>query len=178
MALQETSEYLEERIRHQFPALFITLVSVLIGLVLADLVAEAQARMVLWPLSLATLRTWGQIGAQGASAMTAWVIYSHIGISRERIPMLADSFIAFVVPLTILIGTSLVGRAAIWPFFYYGSASLAVSLVTVRWLLHLSRGEAKLAALSRLLQTRGLFRMFYGGIPDLCRRRVSSTSTG
>src|SRR5579862_1918910 len=97
----ETHEQLEHRIREQFPALFITLVSVLIGLALADLVAEARARMVLWPLSLSTLRTWCQLSANFFSALGAWVVYAHIGISRRRIPGLSDAFIAFSMPIIL-----------------------------------------------------------------------------
>lgn len=166
MDQRRTGGELEARIKHQFPALFITLLSVLVGLVLADLVSEARARMVLWPLNLETLRTWGQVTAHGASAMTAWIVYSHIGASRERIPSLSDSLVAFIVPLTLLLALSLIGKREIWPWFYYASFSLVVSLVTSMWLLHLSRDEPGMAHLSRLLLTRGYFVIFYVGIPS------------
>lgn len=155
----------ESRIRQQFPALFITLLSVLIGLVLADLVAEARTRLVLWPLNLDTLRTWGQVTAHAASAVTAWIVYSHLGISHERIPSLADSVVSFVVPLTLLFAMPLIGKEQIWPWFYYASGSLVVSLATSMWLLHLSRDEAGLARLGRYLRTRGYFAIFYVGTP-------------
>jgi hypothetical protein len=67
----ETHEELEHRIREQFPALYITLVSVLIGLALADLVAEARAHMALWPLTVDTLRTWGELTGNLFSALAA-----------------------------------------------------------------------------------------------------------
>lgn len=156
---------LERRIKLQFPALFITLLSVLIGLVLADMVAEARTRIELWPLNVETLRSWGQLGAHTASALTAWIIYSHIGISHERIPSLSDSVVAFIVPLTLLLAMSLIGRELIWPWFYYGSFSLVVSLATSMWLLHLSRGEPEMARFAHLLRTRGYFVIFYVGIP-------------
>lgn len=156
---------LEERIKHQFPSLFITLLSVLIGLVLADLVSEIRDRLTLWPLNIDTLRTWGQIMAHGSSAVTAWIIYSHLGISHERVPSLADSIVSFVVPLTLLFAMPLIGVSEIWPWFYYASASLVISLVTSMWLLHLSRDEPSLARLNKLLLTRGYFAIFYVGIP-------------
>ena len=156
---------LERRIKLQFPALFITLLSVLIGLVLADMVAEARTRIELWPLNVETLRSWGQLGAHTASALTAWIIYYHIGISHERIPSLSDSVVAFIVPLTLLLAMSLIGRELIWPWFYYGSFSLVVSLATSMWLLHLSRGEPEMARFAHLLRTRGYFVIFYVGIP-------------
>jgi hypothetical protein len=158
-------EAIEHRIKHQFPGLFITLLSVLVGLVLADMVSEARSRMVLWPLNVETLRTWGQLAAHCASSMTAWIIYSHIGISHERVPSLSDSIVAFIVPLTLLLAMSLIGRELIWPWFYYASFSLVVSVATSMWLLHLSRGEPEMARFAHLLRTRGYFVIFYVGIP-------------
>lgn len=156
---------LESRIRHQFPSLFITLLSVLIGLVFADLVQEARQRLALWPLNIDTLRTWGQVLAHGSSAVTAWIIYSHLGISHERVPSLADSIVSFIVPLTLLFAMPLIGREEIWPWFYYASGSLVISLVTSMWLLHLSREEPGLARLNQRLHKSGYFAIFYIGIP-------------
>ena len=162
---QTATATLESRIKHQFPSLFITLLSVLIGLVLADLVSEIRERIALWPLTIDTLRTWGQITAHGSSAVAAWIIYSHLGISHERVPSLADSVVTFIVPLTLLFAMPLIGREEIWPWFYYASGSLVISLATSMWLLHLSRNEPGLARLNTLLRTRGYFAIFYGGIP-------------
>src|SRR5438477_6555814 len=119
---------LEDRIKLQFPALFITLLSVLIGLVFADLVSEAHTRMTLWPLTVGALRTWGQIFAMGTCALTSWVFLAHLGISRLRIPTLDDSLIVFMTPVPLLIGNSLVGLKEIWPWFYYACFFLAISL--------------------------------------------------
>ena len=76
---------LEDRIKQQFPSLFITLLSVLIGLVFADLVSEARARMTLWPLNIDTLRTWGQVVAMGTNTLNCWVFLAYIGIARVRL---------------------------------------------------------------------------------------------
>ena len=162
---RKTPKTLESRIKVQFPALFITLLSVLIGLVLADMVAEARTRIALWPLDIETLRNWGQLAAHTASALTAWIVYSHIGISHERIPTLSDSILAFIVPLTLLLAMSLIGREDVWPWFYYASFSLIVSIATSMWLLHLSRGEAEMAHFDQLLRKRGYYHIFYLGIP-------------
>ncbi|MGA9795442.1 MAG: hypothetical protein WBQ17_07890 [Rhizomicrobium sp.] len=163
--MSEPPHSLEFRVRHQFPALFITLVSVLIGLVLADLVAEARARMVLWPLSLATLRTWAQLGAMGTSALLAWIVYSHTGITRERVPTLMDSLIAFLVPIPLLIGTTLVGRDDIWPWFYYASGYLVLSMFTVVWMLRAVGKDTQHAPFRAMLRPSGMLSIFYAGIP-------------
>lgn len=156
---------LADRIKVQFPGLFITLLSVLVGLVLADMVSEARTRIALWPLDVVTLRNWAQLAAHTSSALTAWIIYSHIGISHERVPSLSDSVVAFVVPLTLLLAMSLIGRDEVWPWFYYASFSLGVSLATSMWLLYLSRDEPEMAYFGRLLRTRGYFIIFYIGLP-------------
>src|SRR5437764_1055782 len=61
---------LRTRVIEQTPTVFITLVSVLIGLVLSDLVTEARSRMQLWPLGLSPGRLPGPArpadGAAGA----------------------------------------------------------------------------------------------------------------
>jgi hypothetical protein len=166
MDSRETRENLESRIKDQFPALFITLVSVLIGLVLADLVAEARTRMHLWPITLSSLRTWFQLAGNGFSALVAWVIYAHIGISRRRIPSLADASIAFILPLTLLFGTSFVGIESMWPWLYFASCLLLFSLLSTIWLLHIMRlEETELASFSRLRRPGGFLSIFAMGIP-------------
>jgi hypothetical protein len=105
---------IEQRIKDQFPAVFITLVSVLVGLALSDLVAEARAHMTLWPLNLATLRTWAQIFANGTSAIAVWIVFAHVGIARRRVPDIFDSLIAFGPPLLLLMANSFVGQKEIW----------------------------------------------------------------
>lgn len=156
---------MEERVKQQFPALFITFVSVLIGLVFADLVSEARARMTLWPLNLATLRTWAQIFSMAASAFAAWVVYSHLGISRHRIPSFADSFIAVLVPTPLLIYNSFVGRPHIWLWFYLASPYLLVCLVSSLWQLRLMAAEREIHTLRHLYRPTGFLGIFYAGAP-------------
>jgi hypothetical protein len=156
---------LDDRIRQQFPTLIITLLSVLVGLVFADLVSEARARMTLWPLNLGTLRTWAQIFAMGSSAFAAWVVYSHIGISRQRIPSFADSFIAFLAPVPLLIFNSFVGQKTIWPWFYFAGIYLAICLATSLWQLRLAGADGELKALRHLYRPTGFLLIFYIGVP-------------
>ena len=156
---------LEERIKHQFPSLFITLLSVLIGLVFADLVSEVHARMTLWPLNVATLRTWGQITAMGTCALTGWVFLAHVGISRLRIPTLDDSLIVFMTPVPLLIGNSLVGLKEAWPWFYYASFYLAISLVTMHVQVRIACAESELESFARIARPFGPALVLYAGIP-------------
>lgn len=154
---------MEDRVKEQFPALFITLVSVLVGLVFADLVNEAETRMTLWPISVGVLRTWAQIAGMGTSALIVWVVYSHIGIVRRPIPSISDSVVAFVVPIPLLIGNTLIGRETIWPWLYYAGFYLGISFLTVRWLGRMVRAEH--ASFSRITRPTGLMLVFYVGVP-------------
>lgn len=156
---------LEDRIKQQFPGLFLTLVSVLIGLVFADLVSQAHARMTLWPLNVGTLRTWGQIFSMGCNALTTWVSLSHVGISRTRIPTLADSVIVFLAPIPLLIAISFIGLRDVWPWFYYASVYLVISAGTWLWLVHMASRESELASFARLAQPLGPLLVIYSGIP-------------
>ncbi len=156
---------LEDRIKHQFPSLFITLLSVLIGLVFADLVSEAHARMTLWPLNVGSLRTWGQILAMGTCALTGWVFLAHVGISRLRIPTLDDSLIVFMTPVPLLIGNSLVGLKESWPWFYYASFYLAISLLATHLQVRVACAESELASFARITRPFGPTLVLYLGIP-------------
>jgi len=156
---------LEDRIKHQFSGLFITLLSVLIGLVFADLVSEAHARMALWPLNVGTIRTWGQIFAMGTCALTGWVFLAHIGISRLRIPALEDSLIVFLTPVPLLIGNSFVGLKEVWPWLYYASFFLAMSLGATFLQVRTASAERGLASFARITRPFGPALVLYIGIP-------------
>lgn len=156
---------LAERVKEQFPNLFITLVSVLIGLVFQDLVTEARARMHLWPLNMDSLRTWSQLFANGTSAMTVWIVYAHIGVSRKHIPTLGDSLFAILPPVLILAATSFVGQQEVWPWFYVASVYLVSTIVVVRWNVQLALAEQGLAGLALLVRPKGMLLVPMMGAP-------------
>ena len=156
---------LEDRIKDQFPGLFITLLSVLIGLVFADLVSEAHARMTLWPLNVGTIRTWGQIFAMGTCALTSWVFLAHVGISRLRIPTLDDSLVVFLTPVPLLVGNSFVGLKEVWSWFYYASFFLAMSLGTTFLQVRMASTESELSSFARITKPFGPALVLYIGIP-------------
>ena len=155
----------ENRIKQQFPSLSITLLSVLIGLVFADLVSEARGRMTLWPLDVDTIRTWGQILAMGANALNCWVFLAYIGISRLRIPTLEDSLIAFMAPVPLLIGNSFVGLREVWPWFYYASFYLFMSLITTLVQVRTVSADRELVSFARIAKPFGPLLVLYVGTP-------------
>jgi len=155
----------EDRIKQQFPSLFITLLSVLIGLVFADLVSEARGRMTLWPLDVGAIRTWGQIVAMGTNALTCWVFLAYIGIARLRIPTIEDGLIVFMAPVPLLIGNSLVGQRELWPWLYYASFFLFMSFIATIVQVRAASAERELASFARITKPFGPLLVLYLGIP-------------
>lgn len=154
-----------ERVQERLPDLFVTLVSVLTGLVLADLVTEARGRMRLWPLDLQSMRTWCQLSATSLSAIMAWIQFSHIGVSRHRLPTFGDSFVTFAIPLGVLIVTTFIGRQEGWPWFYAAAAYLVVAIISVAWHLRLAMAEPELAGLRTGLRPTGFLGPLYFAAP-------------
>ena len=111
--------------------------------------------MSLWPLSLSTLRTWSELLANGAAALSAWIVYVHVSIGRRRVPTLWDSLIAFLVPICLLIATSFIGTSASWPWFYAMSIFLAISVATSAGHILLALREQELAPLRSMLRPTG-----------------------
>jgi hypothetical protein len=156
---------LETRIRDQLSAVIITLVSMLGGLTLADLVSEARVRMIFWPINLHSLRTWFEFSANLFSILGAWVVCAHIAISRRRIPSLGDALTAFSLPLCLLFGNSFVGTDPAWPWFYFATTFLALSLATTLWTFRILHAESELATFKHLARPTGYMSIFGAGIP-------------
>lgn len=156
---------LRARVIEQTPAVFITLVSVLIGLVLSDLVTEARARMHLWPLDHLALRTWGQLCANGSSALAVWSVLAHLGIARRRMPHMVETVSAFAPPLILLAATSFVGRPEIWPWFYGAGLYLSVCIVADTVNVRLTMDQPGGARFARLAHPLGHLIVCYVGAP-------------
>lgn len=156
---------LDSRIKEQFPVLIVTLLSVLIGLDLSDLVGIMRAHLTLWPLDMGTMRTWGQIFAHGSVCVSIWIIFSHLAVSRLRIPTLADCLVVFLAPLMILYGNSLIGLKNGWPWFYFASAYLLVAGSAWHWQIRIAITDSELASFGRLLRPVGPLSVIYFGMP-------------
>jgi hypothetical protein len=160
-----TADDLRSRVIQQTPAVFVTLVSVLIGLVLSDLVTEARSHMHLWPMDRLAVLTWGQLLSNGISALSVWVVLAHLGVARRRVPHIVETISAFGPPLILLAATSVVGRSEIWPWLYGASVYLAISIVsdTVQVRLTMDQpGGERFAGLSHPL---GHLMVCYAGAP-------------
>lgn len=156
---------LRARVIEQTPAVFITLVSVLIGLVLSDLVTEARSRMHLWPLDGLAIRTWGQLLSNGISALSVWVVLAHLSVARRRTPHVMETISGLGPPLILLTATSFVGRPEIWPWFYGAAAYLAVSILADTAQVRLTMDQPGGERFARLAHPLGHLVICYIGSP-------------
>ena len=157
-------EDLEARVARQFSTLYLTLVSVLVGLVLSDLFSTIHARVVLWPLTLETARTWCQIFGNILAVLSAWVTYSHLGMLRNRLPTIWDTvdvvLVLNVIPLNAAVGLH---EGAIW--FFWAAAYLLLALVAIKINLQQATREPALRHLPRLGRFGGPYTFLWFGAP-------------
>ncbi len=151
--------HLREKVIEQSPAIFVTLVSILIGLVLSDLVSQARERMHLWPLNLLAVRAWAQLISNGAAAVSVWMVLTHLGVTRRRVPRMSDTLCTFGPPLLILSATTFVGRPELWPWLYGAGIYLVTCIVSVAMLVR----DTALA--SSMLRPFGPIAILYFGAP-------------
>jgi hypothetical protein len=158
------SETLEHRVSRQFSSLYLTLVSVLVGLVLADLFSSVHDRMTLWPLTLETGRTWCQIFGNSLAVLSAWVTYSHLGLLRKRMPTIWDSVDAILVLVTVPLNAA-TGRHEAAAWFFWAAAYSLLGLLAVQINLRQATREPALAHLPRLGRFGGPYTFLYLGVP-------------
>jgi hypothetical protein len=107
----------EHRVREQFPGLYITFASIMIGLVLADAASVARVRLATWPPDAPVIRGWIELATTVSAALAAWIGYTHLGIGRRRIPTMWDSLNVFGAPVYLLILNSMIVIAPVWLWF-------------------------------------------------------------
>jgi hypothetical protein len=166
-------EDLETRVSRQFSSLYLTLVSVLVGLVLADLFGQIHARMVLWPLTLETMRTWCQIVGNTLVALSAWTTYSHLGLLRQRLPTIWDTLDAALVLVTVPLNAA-TGRHEAWGYFFWAAAYSLLALCAVHINLRQATREPALAHLPRIGRFGGPYTFLYFGVPGYLATAAAS----
>lgn len=160
-----TDAELRARVIEQTPTVFLTLLSVLVGLVLSDLAGEARAHIRLWPLDFMALRSWGQLTANGGCALGVWVVLAHLGAARRRVPHMIESLSAFGPPVMLLAAATFVGRTEFWPWLYFAGLYLVACLVTVQLNVRLTMDQPGGSRFARLLNPLGCLSVLYLGAP-------------
>jgi hypothetical protein len=155
----------EHRVREQFPSLYITFTSIMIGLVLADLASIARTRLALWPPDLPVLRGWIELFSIVSAALAAWIGYTHLGIGRRRIPTLWDSFNVFGAPVYLLLLNSMLVIAPVWLWFGAIGGYMLMGWIASSVVVRQSRAEPELGSTGLLLGWRGPLAVFYAAAP-------------
>lgn len=166
-------ENLEGRVARQFSSLYLTLVSVLVGLVLSDLYSDVHERMTLWPLTLETSRTWCQIFGSTLAVLSSWVTYSHLGLLRNRVPTIWDTVDAMLVLVTIPLNAA-TGQHDATAWFFWAAAFLLLGLTAVRINLRQATREPALAHLPRIGRFGGPYTFAYLGAPGYLAMAIAS----
>ena len=152
-------------VRDKVADVFITLISITIGLALQEMVDQARDRMTLWPLDSASLMTWGQIFGVVSGGLSTWIIYGHLAISRRRLPSYAETLSGAVAPLFLAVASGLTGRAEVWPWLYAAAAYLALQIFITRFFIQLSGDAIEKALLIRVNHPTGYTLVMLIGAP-------------
>jgi hypothetical protein len=166
-------ENLETRVAKQFSTLYMTLVSVLVGLVLSDLFSTIHARVVLWPLTLETARTWCQIFGNILAVLSAWVTYSHLGLLRNRLPTIFDTIDVVLVLVTIPLNAA-VGLHNGSNWFFWAAAYSFLALTAIKINLWQATREPALHHLPRIGRLGGPYTFLWLGAPAYLATSVAS----
>lgn len=166
-------EDLETRVARLFPSLYLTLVSVLVGLVLSDLFSEMHSRMTLWPMTIEACRTWCQVLGNTLAALAAWVTYSHLGLVKQRLPTVWDTLDAVLVLITIP-SNALVGRHEAAGWFLVAACWNLLAACAIRINLWQATREPGLARFMRIGRFSGPYNYIFVGVPAFATMSVLS----
>ena len=166
-------EDLEARVARLFPSLYLTLASVLVGLVLADLFSEVHSRVTLWPLTLETARSWCQVLGTTLAVLAGWVTYSHLGLLKKRLPTVWDTLDVLLILITIP-SNAQVGRHDAAGWFLAAAFWNLLAACAVRINLWQATREPALAHLTRIGRFSGPYNYLYVGVPIMAAMSVLS----
>lgn len=139
-----------DQIKGQFASVQLTFVSVMIGLVLADLVQQMRALLLPMPMTLLTAVYWGECLGIFVSAIGVFNFFSLVTITGSRLPTMGLSLLTLTVPLPLLIANGFVGSPSLWPWFAAAAIFLGLANFTTGRLIHDQAQQPGFAALLRL----------------------------
>jgi hypothetical protein len=117
-----------EQVKNQFASIQLTFVSVIIGLVLADLVQQMRDILPGLPLTLSTFVYWGEALGSGICAISTFNFFSIVAVTGSRLPTMGLSLFTLTVPLPMLVANSFVGDPLLWRWFFLASAFLMLAV--------------------------------------------------
>lgn len=130
---------IRERAQKQFPAVLLTLISIIQALALELMWSTITNLEFLWQFSIPAFVAWGMLSSALMGILLIWVLYTTLVMGFVWQPSLRDSLLPFVIGIQEFMLLSLIGSEfqGLW---LYGLASL---FVTVNWIVHISLRRAR-----------------------------------
>ena len=100
---------LRQRAQEHFPAVLLTLISIIQALALELLWGKITGTESLWQIDMAALVDWGMVSVTLLSILQIWIMYSCMVMGFVWLPGLRDSIFPFVIGLQEFMLVSLIG---------------------------------------------------------------------
>jgi hypothetical protein len=126
------------KIETQFPSVYITLISVVLGFAIEDLITSLRA--------LHSINVYSALTGVGiiAAIFTGWTGYSFVAMTQERMPNVSDGLNVFLIGLSFYLLNTTIGHE-VWHFFaalsIYECFVLFASLYNLRQFIHSISGS-------------------------------------
>ncbi len=130
---------IRERAQKQFPAVLLTLISIIQALALELMWSTIMSLEFLWQFSLTSLVTWGMLSVALMGILLIWVLYTTLVMGFVWQPSLRDSLLPFVIGIQEFMLLSFIGIEFRGVWLYV----LASLFVTVNWIVHISLRRAR-----------------------------------
>lgn len=130
---------IRERAQKQFPAVLLTLISIIQALALELLWSTIVSNEFLLQFTMQACVAWGMLSVTLMGILLIWVLYTTLVMGFVWQPSLRDSLLPFVIGIQEFMLLSLIGPEFHGLWLYV----LASLFVTVNWIVHVSLRRAR-----------------------------------
>lgn len=130
---------IRERAQRQFPAVLLTLISIIQALALELMWSKIMSSEFLWQLDMSAVIGWGMLSVALMGILLIWVLYTTLVMGFVWQPSLRDSILPFVIGIQEFMLVSLIDAEFRGMWLYV----LASVFVTVNWIVHISLRRAR-----------------------------------
>lgn len=130
---------IRERAQQQFPAVLLTLISIIQALALELMWSTIVTNEFLLQFNMKSLVAWGMLSVTLMGILLIWVLYTTLVMGFVWQPSLRDSLLPFIIGIQEFMLLSLIGPEfhSVWLYV------LASLFVTVNWIVHISLRRAR-----------------------------------
>lgn len=139
LSIVTTMSKVRQRAQEHFPAVLLTLISIIQALALELLWGKITGTDSLWQIDMAALVDWGMVSVTLLGILQIWIMYSCMVMGFVWLPGLRDSIFPFVIGLQEFMLVSLIGTEyeGLW-LLVLASIFLSANVIT-----HLSFKRAR-----------------------------------